>query len=205
MILLRVIDYLMNKRAKKVFLKNVTYQGDLNLLEILHGAHARPFRGSKKEDIVIGDAFHFQSGSLISQNGGKIRIGNHVIMGFKCVIGASNSVSIGDYALFADNITVMDNNNHPVNPRDRYNMLRSPLGSDYRGWKYSVSEPVKIGRNVWCGANARICKGVTIGDGAVIAANTVVVKDVPANSICAGNPGKIVKTNIDQISRLILD
>ena len=51
----------------------------------------------------------------------------------------------------------------------------------------------------------RINKGVTIGDGAVIAANTVVVKDVPANSICAGNPGKIVKEHIDALPRHIPD
>lgn len=200
-----MIDKILSWKAKRDFLANVIYKGDINRLKILHGAHARPFRGSKKEDIVIGDAFLFQSGTLVSQNGGKIRIGDHVIIGFNCVIGASNSITIGDYALFADNITVMDNNNHPVNPKDRQNMLRSPLGSDYRGWKYSISEPVKIGRNVWCGANVRICKGVTIGDGAVIAANTVVVKDVPPNSICAGNPGKIVKMDIEKIPRLISD
>ena len=99
----------------------------------------------------------------------------------------------------------MDNNNHPVNPLDRAILYRTDRKSEYRGWKYSDSRPIVIGNNVWCGTNARINKGVTIGDGAVIAANTVVVKDVPANSICAGNPGKIVKTGIDQLHRLIPD
>ena len=58
---------------------------------------------------------------------------------------------------------------------------------------------------MWIGSNVRICKGVTIGQGAVIAACSVVTKDVPANSIAAGNPAKIVKTDIDQLPRLLSD
>jgi len=205
MILLQLIDYLLKRKAKKNFLENVTYKGDLVHLEILHGAHARPFRGSKKEDIVIGNGFRFFSGTIMSQNGGKITIGNYVKFGFNCQIGAANQIAIGDYTAFADNITIMDNNNHSVNPLDRAIMYRTDHKSDYRGWKYSDSAAIKIGSNVWCGSNVRINKGVTIGDGAVIAANTVVVKDVPANCICAGNPGKIVKTDIDKLPRLIPD
>ena len=68
-----------------------------------------------------------------------------------------------------------------------------------RSWKYSASKPIRIGENVWIGENVRICKGVTIGNNAVIAACSVVTKDVPANAIAAGNPAKIVKTDIDKI------
>lgn len=50
-----------------------------------------------------------------------------------------------------------------------------------------------IGENCWIGANVRICKGVTIGDNSVVAACSVVTKDVPANCIVAGNPAKVVK------------
>lgn len=203
MILIDLIDKLLNKRAKRAFLQNVTFKG--TELEILRHAHARPFRGSSPKDIIIGDSFRFFSGSIVSQNGGKISIGKHVKFGFNCLIGAANSIRIGDYTSFADNITIMDNNNHSVNPLDRAIMYRTAKDSDYRGWKYSNSTPVVIGSNVWCGSNVRINKGVIIGDGAVIAANTVVVKDVPANSICAGNPGKIVKTDIDKLPRLIPD
>ena len=56
-----------------------------------------------------------------------------------------------------------------------------------------------IGNYVWVGENSRICKGVTIGDNAIIAANSVVTKDVPANSIAAGNPARIVKTNLEEV------
>ena len=202
----RLFEYFLRLRAKRNFLNSVTYTGDTKSLEILRNAKVRVFRGSTKEDVVIGDALRFFGGAIISQNSGKIRIGHHVQIGFNCLIGAGLSVEIGNYTIFADNVTVMDNNNHPVNPADRYIIYRNtPYNSDYRGWKYSVSAPVVIGNNVWCGSGVRINKGVTIGDGAVIAANTVVVKDVPANCICAGNPGKIVKENIDKLPRLIPD
>lgn len=193
----------LNRRAQKVFLSKVNYTGDINHLEILRQAHANVSRGSKSSDITIGDYFRFFGGSIVTQSGGKIKIGSHCQFGFNLLLGSVNSITIGDYALFADNITIMDNNNHPVNPLDRELMHNTDYKSDYRGWKYSASKPIVIGNNVWCGSNVRINKGVTIGDGAVIAACTVVTKDVPANSICAGNPGKIVKIDIDKLPKLI--
>lgn len=62
---------------------------------------------------------------------------------------------------------------------------------------YRTAKPVYIGDDVWIGYGAYILKGVTIGDGAVIAANSVVTKDVPAHTIVAGNPAKIIRENIN--------
>lgn len=191
----------LNKRATKNFLNNVTFNG--TTIQILRSAHARVFEGSTPDDIVIGDGFRFFSGYITSQNHGKIIIGKKTQIGFNCSIGASNSITIGNKVILADNITIMDNNNHPVNPIDRNILYDTDWNSSFRRWKYSDSKPIVIGDNVWIGSGVRINKGVTIGDGAVIAACTVVVKDVPANCICAGNPGKIVKTDIDQLPRLI--
>ena len=54
-------------------------------------------------------------------------------------------------------------------------------------------KPVKIGRNVFVGSNVKILKGVTIGENSVIANGSVVVKDIPANVIVAGNPASVIK------------
>lgn len=65
-------------------------------------------------------------------------------------------------------------------------------------WKgYEKTKSIKIGNHVWIGTRAIILKGVTIGDNAIIAAGSVVTKDVPHNTIVAGVPAKIIKTNIN--------
>lgn len=61
---------------------------------------------------------------------------------------------------------------------------------------YEIAKPINIGEHVWIGNRAMILKGVTIGNGAIVAAGTVVTKDVPAGSIVVGVPAKIVKENV---------
>ena len=60
--------------------------------------------------------------------------------------------------------------------------------------KHIHSEPIKIGSNVWIGADAIILPGVTIGDNVIIGAGSIVTKDIPSDSIAAGNPCKVLKT-----------
>ena len=77
--------------------------------------------------------------------------------------------------------------------------MRIKGDDESRLWKHSDHKPITIGENCWIGRNVSILKGVTIGDNSVIAANSVVTKSIPANSIAAGNPAKVVKTNIEEI------
>ena len=159
---------------------------------------------SSKEDIVIGDAFNFK-GTIISEYHGKITIGNHTLLGPNCVIGAVDRVEIGSYVLLSNNVICIDNNNHSVNPEDRMIMSSTIYKTEYKSWKYAKSAPIVIHDNVWVGRNSIICKGVTIGRNSVVAAGSVVTKDVPENCIVAGNPAKVVKTDIDKEPRLIPD
>lgn len=154
--------------------------------------------GSKPSDIEIGEHV-WMFGTLASQSGGKIKFGKYSKIGERSRITAVDSVTIGDYTAIANGTVITDNNNHPVNPDFRFYMRQQSSNDDSRLWKHSVHAPVVIGKNVWIGDNVRIHKGVTIGDNSVIAANSIVTKDVPANCVAAGNPARIVKTDIDQI------
>ena len=153
--------------------------------------------GSTKMDIILHDHSGTR-GSLISHGGGKIVIGEWSMLGMRSRVESVNYVEIGRDCGISWDVVISDNNNHPINPDDRRYMRHTPHGSEERSMHHSDSAPIHIGDNVWIGSNVRVCKGVTIGDNSIIAANTVVTHDVPANSIAAGNPARIVKTDIDK-------
>ena len=97
------------------------------------------------------------------------------------VIVAGNSVEIGEGTILGAGSMVFDNDFHALGPR--FSWLT----------EYSKnSKPVKIGRGCFLGARSMILKGVTLGDRVIIGAGSVVTKDVPAYSIAAGNPARIV-------------
>lgn len=154
--------------------------------------------GSKPSDIDVGNHVWLY-GTLYSQSGGKITLGNYVKIGAGSRVNSAEKVVIGNYTAIATNTVISDNNNHPINPDYRLYMRQQPENDDSRLWKHSIHAPVVIGENVWIGENVRIQKGVNIGDNAVIAANSVITKDVPTNCIAAGNPARVVKTDIDKI------
>lgn len=81
-------------------------------------------------------------------------------------------------------------------------IAREAVIRDYDGHyidenSYRTAKPVIIGDNVWIGYRAMILKGVTIGDGSVIGANSVVTKDVPPHSVVVGNPARIIRSNVN--------
>ncbi len=110
----------------------------------------------------------------------KIKIGNN--SGFSgTVIGAANSIIIGNNVLSGANVLITDFDWHPIDPTMRHTS------------EGILSAPITIGNNVWLGINTVVLKGVTIGENTVIGANSLVVKDIPANVIAAGNPCKVLK------------
>ena len=115
----------------------------------------------------------------------EITIGSHVAIGDDCHITASNKIVIGDGTLFGKKVTVTDNS-HGGYTLDE--LAHAPITRDV------VSKgPVIIGKNVWIGDKATICPGVTIGDGAVIGANSVVTHNIPSYTIAAGVPASVIK------------
>lgn len=155
------------------------------------------YGGSTKDDVVLHEHVDLY-GQLKSYHHGKIIMGPWSKIGPGTVINCVNKIEIGKDTAIANNALIIDNNTHPLCPADRRYMRRTPHGSEERQPWHSANAPIIIGENVWIGSNVRICKGVTIGNNAIIAANSVLTKSVPDNAVAAGNPAKIVKENIDQ-------
>lgn len=183
-------------RKNRIFHLNATITGKDHVFGLQAGIAL--LCGSTKDDVSIGDRTWIH-GNLVSQNHGKIYMGKYTKIGAGSKILSVNSVYIGNYTAIADNTTICDNNNHPINPDYRLYMRMTSECDDARMWRHSDNAPIVIGENCWIGTNVRIQKGVTIGDNSVIAACSVVTKDVPANCIAAGNPARVVKTDIDKI------
>lgn len=152
--------------------------------------------GSTPADVMLEEHSELY-GSILSYNHGKVRLGKWAKVGMGTKINCVNNIEIGDDTAIGDFVTIVDHNFHPVNPDDRRYMRHTPHNSRERQPMYSVNAPIKIGTNVWIGEHARICKGVTIGDNAVVGACSIVTKDIPANCIAVGNPARVVKENID--------
>lgn len=154
--------------------------------------------GSTSECIKIGDHVDVY-GCLYSQSGGKITIGNYCQIGLHSRLRSVDSISLGDRVVVSEGVIITDNNSHPTAPLFQWYRAQMLPSSSLHLWKHSGYKSIIIEDNVWIGEFARICKGVRIGKNSVIAANAVVTKDVPRNSIAAGNPAKIVKTDLDRM------
>ena len=109
--------------------------------------------------------------------GKNIHLGKNVFINAGCKFQDQGGIYIGDDVLIGHNV-VMGTLNHEENPNNRANL---------------IAFPINIGNKVWIGSNATILPGVTIGDGAIIAAGAVVTKDVEENSIVAGVPAKFIR------------
>lgn len=95
--------------------------------------------------------------------------------------------------IISNNVTIYDNNTHPIEPGKRILMSIIGFHSDLWDIKHSEHAEIIIDNNVWIGERACIFKGVFIGEGSIIAMNSVVTKDVPPYTLVAGNPAKIKK------------
>lgn len=115
----------------------------------------------------------------------EVRIGENCNFGDFLHLTCINKIVIGKGVLTGKWVTISDNGHGYT---DYASLQNPPIKRDL-----SCKGPVEIGNNVWIGDKATVLSGVKIGDGAVIAANAVVTKDVPSYSVVAGNPAKTIK------------
>jgi acetyltransferase-like isoleucine patch superfamily enzyme len=109
----------------------------------------------------------------------EIRVGQRVFINQNCTLYDFAEISIGDDVMIGPNVSLISAG-HPVGPSQRRDGI--------------VGKPIVIERNVWVAAGATILGGVTVGENSVVAAGSVVTKDVPANTLVGGNPAKVIRS-----------
>ncbi len=111
--------------------------------------------------------------------GPDITIGRNVFINQNCTVYDLGGLEIGDDVMIGPNVSLITSG-HPIAPSQR----RAGV----------TASPIKIERNVWIAANVTVIGGLTIGENSVIAAGSVVTRDVPANSLAGGNPARVIRS-----------
>lgn len=120
-------------------------------------------------------------------NDKRLIFGQNVNMGYDVRISCSDIIEIGNDVLMGSRVLIIDNS-HGKYSGDNQDKPSTPPNQ-----REVVAKPIKIEDNVWIGENSVVQMGVTIGYGSIVAANSVVTKDVPAMSMVAGAPARVIK------------
>lgn len=139
------------------------------------------FMGPTSQMICNGHFTMFEGACININSGGVLEVGDKTYMNAS-LIQCASYISIGNNCAIAGDVLIQDTDYHPI--------------LDSNGLEKPVSKPIHIGNKVWIGAKSIILKGVTIGDGAIIAAGSVVTKDVAPYTLVGGNPAKVIRNNV---------
>ena len=167
----------------------------------------------RRTNMSIGQSSKVRWSALRSLRGGTVRIGNQSILncriafdspggqidiGDRCYIGASllvchTSISIGSDAIISWGVTIVDHDSHSLDWGQRSADVLD-WHENKKNWDHVRISPVHVEERVWIGFGVSVLKGVRIGANSVVAAGSVVTKDVPPYSLVAGNPARIVRS-----------
>jgi len=128
--------------------------------------------GAKADSLTLIPPFY-------SDYGRNIDIGESLFIGYECAFTGHAPIEIGDHVMIAHKVNLITAG-HPVDPRRRRESI--------------TAAPVSVGSNVWIGAASTVLPCVRIGDGAVVGAGAVVTRDVPAATLVAGVPARVVRS-----------
>ena len=143
--------------------------------------------------INIGSNCHIRGHLLVYKHGGEIQIGDYCFVGPQSKIWSSASIKIGNRVLISHNVNIHDNTSHPLDSAGRHKDFVHIRNIGFQENHNLPEKEITIADDVWVGFNATVFKGVNIGKGAIIGANTVVTKDVPPFAVVVGNPARIIK------------
>jgi len=161
-----------NKKREQTYLLNKEFNDSYGQPVAKRLGLLRRFLKSVGENVVFETNFRCEFGCNIT-------IGNNFFANFDCIMFDGGEITIGDNVMFGPRVGIYTSN-HAVGPRERAGL-------------WCVAKGVRIGDNVWCGANVTINPGVEIGVNTIIGSGSVVTRNVPSGVIAAGNPCRVIR------------
>ena len=147
----------------------------------------------KPENIKLGKSCKIRGELVVYPYSGKIIMGDSCYLGEGSRIWSESEIIIGNNVLIAHNVDVHDCNDHPIESHARAEHFKDICSVGFLS-KYDLcAKPITIEDNVWVGFGASIMKGVKIEKNSIVAAHSVVLHDVPENSVVAGNPAQVIR------------
>ena len=197
---INIISFLRKYRLQKNLrrLKKHLKIGNSHFFEMFSINLVKPL--SDKRYVTIGDDTILDCLISFESSSGEVIIGDNVFIGRSKLI-CKSKIEIENNVFMAWGTYVYDHNSHSLDFREREKDIAQQL-LDYRNgdffienknWDVVDTKPIKICSNAWIGMNCIILKGVTIGEGAIVGAGSVVTKDVPAWTIVGGNPAVVIR------------
>jgi len=151
------------------------------------------FRGEGPAAVRLGRGASTYKGTMFDVGPrGRVSVGDYALVNGARIV-CDESVEIGDYALISWNVVLMDSYRVPIDPAERRRELERAARRRPRRLDGGSGRPVRIGRNTWIGFDACVLPGVTIGEGAVVGAKSVVAEDVPPFTVVGGNPARVIR------------
>lgn len=196
-----LLDWLKKYRHNKM-LKSISPYVDLDKQSHYGIDFAVDLRHPEKGKIYLKTGKHCVLGGnyIFETQTGCITIGDRVHIGHSTFISI-NEIMIGDDVTIAWDCLFYDHNSHSINWNERQNdtlQEYEDLQNGYdpiknKNWSVVKSAPIRICNKAWIGVGCKILKGVTVGEGAIVAAGSVVTKNVPPWTVVGGNPAKFLK------------
>lgn len=178
----QILEYFAEKRYRKLCFVEM---GDGTKIDFRKIGSAAP------ERLTVGSGSIFQGRIAADRSQSKIYVGSGSFIGNSLLVSAER-ISIGNNVLISWGCTLSDHNSHSINIHERKKDVTLWMEGK-KDWTHVKIAPLTIEDDVWIGFNSIILKGVTIGRGAVVAAGSLVIKDVPPFTLVGGNPAKVIR------------
>lgn len=178
---IRILEYFYSVNKKKYF--HIEKHSKISI---------RNIHFKENTFLTIGCKSVFSGRIVFERENINVSIGDRTFVGGNTLLDLTCDISIGNDVLISWGCTLIDHNSHSIKFEDRKNDVVDWIDGK-KNWSNVSTKPIVIQDKAWIGFNSIILKGVTIGKGSIVAAGSVVTKNVEPYTVVGGNPAKLIK------------